>query len=61
MPRDDDKREQVRLARIREDAHAPETAVARDLHAMISAAQSPEERKAVEAAAADLRKRAGFQ
>jgi hypothetical protein len=56
-----DKREQVRLARIREDARAPEAAVARDLHAMIGAAQSPEESKALEAAAAHLRKRAGFQ
>jgi hypothetical protein len=49
------------LARIRKDADAPEAAVARDLHAMIGAAQSSEERKAAEAAAAALRKRAGFQ
>jgi hypothetical protein len=61
MPHDDDKRNQVRLDRIREDAHAPEAAVARDLHAMIGAARSLEERKVAEAAAADLRKRAGFQ
>jgi len=56
-----DKRRQGRLARIRDDARSPQTAVARDLRAMISAAQSPEERKAAEAAAAELRKRAGFQ
>jgi len=56
-----DKREQARLARIRDDARAPEAAVARDLHVMIGTARSPEERKAAEVAAAKLRKRAGFQ
>ncbi len=61
MPHDDDRGELVRLARIREDARAPEAAVTRDLHAMIGATQSPEERKAAEIAAAALRKRAGFQ
>lgn len=53
--------EKARLERIKADALAPQTAVARDLRAMIDTAQSPEERKAAEAAAAQLRKRAGFQ
>jgi hypothetical protein len=61
MPHDDKMRAQLRLARIHDDACSPEAAVARDLHAMIDAAQSPEERRAAEAAAAVLRKRAGFQ
>ncbi len=61
MSHDDNRREQFRLARIREDAGSPEAAVARDLRAMVDAARSPEERKAAEAAAAHLRKRAGFQ
>ena len=60
MPHDDTRR-LLRLARIRDDARSPQAAVARDLHAMIGAAQSPKERKVAEAAAADLRKRAGFQ
>jgi hypothetical protein len=61
MSHDEDGRGHCRMSRIRNDAEAPEAALARDLRAMIDAARSPEERKTAEAAAADLRKRAGLQ
>jgi hypothetical protein len=49
------------LARIKAEALDPQAALTRDLQAMIEAAQSPEERAAAEAAAANLRRRSGFQ
>lgn len=61
MSHDEDRRGQFRVSRIRNDAETAEAAVARDLRAMIDAARSPEERKTAEAAAANLRRRAGFQ